>query len=110
RATSLVAAGQDARPFNVMAGTRPAMPRVADPSQPGCIGRPPRVGAAVQHARLLVGDDRAHRAGLPGPVRPPRDFVAEAAERLAGRLRDPAFQVEPAWMIGMRLERGGKAV
>ena len=75
------------------------------PSQPERIGWPARVGAALEHAALLVGDDRADGAGEPGPVRPPSDLVAESAERLAGRLVDPALQIEQARMIGVRLER-----
>src|SRR5258705_453001 len=67
------------------------------------IGRPAGVGAALEHAGLLVGHDRADGAGEPRPVRPPADLVAEAAERLAGRLVDPALHVEQTRMIGVRL-------
>src|SRR3989441_13057438 len=63
-------------------------------SQPDRIGRPARVGAALEQPGLLVGDDRADRAGQPGPVRPPFDLVAEAAERRSGRPVDPALQIE----------------
>jgi hypothetical protein len=46
--------------------------------QPECIRRPPRVAAALEHAGLLIGNDRADGAGEPCPVRPPSDLVAKA--------------------------------
>src|SRR5215470_12815572 len=74
------------------------------PSQPQRIGRPARVGPALEHAALLIRDDGTDGAGKPRPVRPPSNFVAEAAERLAGCLVDPALHIEQARMIGVRLE------
>src|SRR5262245_5908515 len=61
------------------------------PSQPERIRRPPWVSAALEHAALLISDDGADRAGEPRPVRPPSDLVAEATERLASCLVDPAL-------------------
>src|SRR5262249_5277255 len=59
------------------------------------VARAAGVGAAAQLAGLAVGDDRAHRAGQPDPVRPVRHLVAHALELGAGRLVDAALEIEP---------------
>src|SRR5438874_1876196 len=55
------------------------------PSPAERIRRPARIGAALEHACLLVGNNGADRAGEPCPVRPPVDLVTQLAERIAGR-------------------------
>ena len=101
-----------------MVGKTARRPRTAIRLPPAASGllqaqgvrRSARVGAAFEHAALLVGDDGAHGSGEPRPIRPPLDLVAELSERLPGRLGDAALEIEPAGIVGVRLERGGEAV
>src|ERR1700731_846406 len=68
------------------------------------VGRAARIGATREDSGAAVGDDAADRPSAPRRLRPPADIVAARGERLAGRGRDAAFDVETAWIVVVRLE------
>src|SRR5262245_31305982 len=55
------------------------------------IGWPAGVRPTLEHTALLVGDNRAYRAGKPGPFRPPLNLMAEIGECLSGQAIDATF-------------------
>src|SRR5262245_50928372 len=74
------------------------------------VARPTRVRAGRQDATLSVDGDRAHSAGLPGPVWPRHDLVTLVRERTAHLGREATLDAQLVGLVGMRLERSWIAV
>ena len=77
---------------------------------PENVRRTARIGTAVQHAILVVGDDGTHRARLPDVVVPPVHVMAALRKLVAHAAVDPRLDLQPRREIRMRLERAGIAV
>src|SRR5690242_19715453 len=69
------------------------------------VRRPPCIRTAVEHTVLVIGHDGAHRACEPRLLGPLVDLVPEVGELIASRLLDARFDVEPARVVRMWLER-----